>query len=334
MADKSSNRPMAEPGAEPVAAKPVILDTGLSPDSYVAVLLLLQRGDADVRAVTVSGTGESHPGPGVRNARGLAALAGKPHIPIAGGRPTPLAGNHSFPWVLRWLMDHRMFLRLPDNPAPLLQQTAVHLITSAIQSSADKVTLISVGGLTNLAETFLAQPALVSRVEMLYIMGGAVDAPGNLRDISPLTRNRVAECNMYVDPHAAALVLDSGVPITLVPLDATSRNPVTPQFVARLKADRSTPAAEFAYQLLSRFTRLAPKNSFFLWDPMTVTVALDNSLGRFQQRTLRIVEEEGPQNARTLDDPAGRGVRVCMHLDRERFEQTVLDSLNGRLAST
>jgi inosine-uridine nucleoside N-ribohydrolase len=316
-----------------VAAKPVVLDTGLSPDSFVAVLLLLQRGDADVRAVTVSGTGESHPGPGVRNARGLAALAGKPDIPIAGGRPTPLAGNRSFPWVLRWLMDHRMFLRLPENSSPPPQQTAVQLLTSAIQTSADKVTLISVGGLTNMAEAFLEQPALVSRVEMLYIMGGAVDAPGNLRDIAPLTRNRAAECNMYVDPHAAALALNSGVPITLVPLDATSQNPVTPEFVARLKADRRTPAAEFAYQLLSRFTHLAPRNSFFLRDPMTVTVALDNSLGSFQQRMLRIVEEEGPQNARTLDDPAGRSVRVCKHIDRERFEQVVLDGLNGRLAS-
>ncbi len=331
VADKPADMPVGGSASAP-AARPVILDTGLSPDSYVAVLLLLQRGDADVRAITLAGTGESHPGPGVQNARGLAALAGRPELPIAGGRPTPLIGNHRFAWLLRWMMDHRLFLRLPDNPWPLLQQNAVQLWASVIESLPEKVTLIAVGGLTNAAEAFLARPELASRVEMLYVMGGAVDVSGNLRDIAPLTRNRFAECNMYVDPHAAAVVFESGVPITLVPLDATNPNPVTPEFVARLRADRGTPAAEFAYSLVSRFTRLAPKNRFFLWDPMTVCVALDNSLGSFEQRSLRIVEQEGPQSGRTLDHPDGRNVRVCKRIDRERFEQTVLESLSGRLA--
>ena len=312
------------------AAKPVVVDSDVAPDDWVALLLLLQRADAEVRSVTVAGTGEVHPGPGVRNARRLAALVGRSDVPIAAGRAQPLQGKHRFPLLMRWMMDSLLLLGIPAAPRAASQQTAVQLLTSTIQGSPDKVTMIALGGLTNIAELFLAHPGLVSQVEMLYIMGGAVDMPGNIREIVPSSPNEFAEWNIYVDPHAAAVALDSGVPITLVPLDATNQNPVTVEFAQRLEADRGTPATDFVCRVLRRLQRLMGTRPFFLWDPMTVCVALDNSLGRFEERTLKIVEDEGPQCGRILDVPGGRRVRVCQHIDRERFEQTVLDSLNGR----
>jgi inosine-uridine nucleoside N-ribohydrolase len=311
--------------------KPVILDTDMSPDSWLAVLFLLQRSDVDVKAITIAGTGESHRGPGVRNAARLAGLTRRPQVPIAGGRETPLRGNHRFPLLMRWVMDRMLFLSPGAELRRPSAQTAVDLLTSTIESSAQKVTLIAVGGLTNTAEVLQARPTLSNRLEGIYIMGGAVDVPGNIQEIVPKSANQVAEWNIYTDPHAASVVLQSGAPITLVPLDATNRISVSDTFRERLEADQTTAAAQFACSVLHRLHRLSPSRQFYLWDPMTVAVGIDQSLGIFEQRTLRVIEEEGPQSGQTLDSPDGTPVRVCKAIDRERFEQMFLDGINGRL---
>ncbi|MFN2207548.1 MAG: nucleoside hydrolase, partial [Candidatus Promineifilaceae bacterium] len=59
-------------------AQPILIDTDMAVDDWLAILYLLQRPDVDVRAITVAGTGEAHCGPGVKNALDLVALAGRP----------------------------------------------------------------------------------------------------------------------------------------------------------------------------------------------------------------------------------------------------------------
>src|ERR1051325_5945562 len=74
--------------------KPVILDVDMAHEDMFSTLFLLSHPNVDVRAITVSGTGEAHCGPGVRNALGLVALRGKKGIPVACGREKPLTGDH------------------------------------------------------------------------------------------------------------------------------------------------------------------------------------------------------------------------------------------------
>ena len=84
--------PSLVPGASPALApdaKPVVVDTDMAADDWMAILYLLQQSDVDVKAITVAGTGEAHCAPGVQNALDLAVLAGRPEIPVACGRETP-----------------------------------------------------------------------------------------------------------------------------------------------------------------------------------------------------------------------------------------------------
>ena len=307
-----------------------MIDSDVSPDDWTAVPFLLLCPDVDVRAITASGTGEAHAGPGVRNLMGLAALAGKPGIPVAGGRPMPLKGNHSFPALMRWAIDHRMALRLPDNPNPPSRKTAVELLASTILDSPQKVTMITFGPLTTPAELLQTHPDVIYNLEMIYSMGGAIDSPGNIREIRTFSKNTTAEWNVYVDPRAANVVFRSGAPFTLVPLDATDRIPTTMAFYQRLEADRTTPAAEFSFKTLSRMKLGIRFDRCLLWDAITAAVAVDESLGTFEVRNLRVIEEEGPESGRTIAAPDGPRVRVCTRVDAARFEETLLDTLNGR----
>jgi hypothetical protein len=75
----------------------IVFDTDLAFDDIMALLYLLQRDDVVLDAVTITGTGEAHCVPGVRNALGLLALGGERDTPVACGRETPLQGSNAFP---------------------------------------------------------------------------------------------------------------------------------------------------------------------------------------------------------------------------------------------
>ena len=73
--------------------KPVIFDTDMAHEDMISALFLLSHPNVDLKAITVSGMGEAHCGPGVVNALGLVKLSGHEEIPVTCGRETPLAGK-------------------------------------------------------------------------------------------------------------------------------------------------------------------------------------------------------------------------------------------------
>jgi pyrimidine-specific ribonucleoside hydrolase len=232
---------------------------------------------------------------------------------------------------MRWMMDRMMFLSVPAPARDTSGRSAVELLRTTIEGAPEPVTLIAVGGLTNAAELLQSDPAIAKQLEAIYIMGGAVDVPGNIQEIVPRSPNAVAEWNIYTDPYAASVVFRSGVPIALVPLDATDQIPVTDAFRQRLRADQTSEAARYAYRVLYRLHSLASSRPFYLWDPMTVAVGLDDSLGTFEERALSVVTDEGPCCGQTRQDPDGVEVRVCKRIQPQRFEAVFIDALNGRV---
>lgn len=318
------------PHAVATDAQPVVIDTDMAADDWLAILYLLGRSDVDVRAITVTGAGEAHCSAGTRNALNLIALAGRPDIPVACGRETPLAGDHAFPTAWRERVDRLLGLTLPESSQEASDKSAVELLTQIIQGSPQKVHLITLGPLTNVGEALEAEPALVMNLEMITVMGGAVEVPGNVGSSSNI-ENEVADWNIYVDPRAAAEVFASGAPITLVPLDATNHVPVTMEFCRRLKRDRTTSVAEFVYRVLAAQEDYIRLGSYYFWDPLAAAIATEEGVATFQEIPLMVVEEEGPESGRTLRSEEGFLIRVAMTADQERFETLFLDAMNGRL---
>jgi pyrimidine-specific ribonucleoside hydrolase len=302
----------------------------MASDDWMAILYCLQHPGVSVQSITVTGTGEAHSAPGAHNALGLLALAGHPDVPVALGRETPLRGNHAFPDQVRDMVDNAFGLALPANPNAPLSQSAVELLISSLRQSSQQMVVLALGPLTNLAEAFQAEPSLVERLEMLYVMGGAVDVPGNILEPGADTANKAAEWNIYCDPYAAKVVFHSGAPITLVPLDATNQAPVTMGFYERLENDRSTLEADLVFQVLDQTKGFIDSGMYYFWDPLAAAILADEGLTVFEQRLLTVVVEEGPQSGRTLETVEGAEIRVCTAADSARFETLFLDVLNGR----
>lgn len=309
--------------------RPVVIDTDMAPDDWLAILFLLGRPDVNVLAITVSGTGEGHCGPGVRNAIALIGLAGKTDIPVACGRETPLAGTHAFPEEWRARVDAHLGIPLATEPENPSRDSAFDLMASTLRASPEKVTVLTLGPLTNLADVLQQMPDLADRIGATFIMGGAVEVGGNVGASGLGINNIVAEWNVYVDPAAAKAVLEAGVRATLVPLDATNHAPLSEAFAARLAGDAGSPSAKFASDVLTRL-RASIAVGYFFWDPLAAAVLVDESLTAFESRGLSVVVDEGPESGRVITNPDGPASRFATTADLGRLETLLIDTLNGR----
>ena len=139
--------------------------------------------------------------------------------------------------------------------------------------------------------------------------------------------NRYAEWNIYCDPHAASMVFESGIPITLIPLDATNHVPATRRFYNRMKNDHVTPEATFVFDVLTKYKGQL-NGGYYFWDPLAAAILTENSLATFETRQLIIVEE-GRESGRTQVSEDGASIRVALNADNERFEGLFLDALNA-----
>jgi pyrimidine-specific ribonucleoside hydrolase len=307
--------------------KPVIFDTDMAHEDMFAALFLLSHPNVDVRGITVSGTGEAHCGPGVRNALRLVTLSEHEDIPVACGRETPLTGNHVFPAEWRQAADDAYGVEIPagGNASAL---SASDLIIDILQKSNEAITIVAVGPLTNIAEALQKSPEISANIKEIYIMGGAVESKGNVGNSGVNIQNEYAEWNIYIDPVAANIVFKSGIPIVLIPLDATDDVPVTRNFYNALEKNRNTPIAKLVYELLTANLDFLDSGGFQFWDSLTSSTFTDQSITKFKELNLSVVEEEGPESGRTKKDANGAKIRVAMSADQNKFELLFLTVLN------
>jgi len=318
----------SDPGVIPIQTpKPVIFDTDMAHEDMFSALFLLSHPNVDVKAITVSGTGEAHCGPGVSNALGLVALSGHVEIAVACGRETPLAGNHVFPAAWRQAVDNAYGVEIPSGGDPS-NLSAADLIIDILQTSNEAVTIVAVGPLTNVAEALQKSPEISANIKEIYIMGGAVESQGNVGNSGVNIQNEHAEWNIFIDPVAANIVFNSGVPILLIPLDATADVPVTRDFYNALEKNRNTPAANLVYELLTANLDFVDSGGFQFWDSLTSATFTDPNIVTFEEHNLSVVEEEGPESGRTKQDPNGAKIKVAVSADQKKFEQLFLTVLN------
>ena len=206
----------------------IIIDTDPGQDDAVAILLALASPDELEVLGIVAVAGNVPLALTERNARRIVALAGHPEVPVHAGAVRPLVR----PLVTAEHVHGRTGLDgadLPEPEVPLHPQHGVDFIVETLLDSAPgEVTLCTLGPLTDVALALNRAPEIAPRIGEIVMMGGAYFEVGN---ITP-----TAEFNVYVDPEAADVVMRSGVPITMLPLDVTHRALATPERLDRIRA--------------------------------------------------------------------------------------------------
>ena len=103
------------------------------------------------------------------------------------------------------------------KPMTLLKELhAVDFIVETLKDAeTDSITLVPTGPLTNIALAIIKDPSILNSIKQIVLMGGAMREAGNL--------SASAEFNMRVDPHAAKVVFECGLPIIVMSLDVTHK---------------------------------------------------------------------------------------------------------------
>ena len=273
-------------------AKPVIFDNDMAIDDWAALLYLLHHPESDVIAITIAASGESHCKPGLANTNALLNLSGKAKkdIPVACGDEYPLDGYFVFPEAWRKDSDTLSGVWIKPSARSASALHAAEIIHSALIGATEPVTLIATGPLTNIARWLERYPQDKSKIDQLVIMGGAVDAPGNI--IVPLFTkghpNTTAEWNIFVDPFAADKVFAAGLPIVLVGLDVTNSVRVTPQVAADFKKVAKSKSAKFWDDVLDKNDWFINSNEYYFWDTLSVMIAVEPELCEGDMQSLRV----------------------------------------------
>jgi len=273
-------------------AKPVIFDNDMAIDDWAALLYLLHQPKADVIAVTISASGESRCKPGLANTNSLLDLPGniKKDIPVACGDAYPLDGYFVFPEDWRKDSDTLSGVPIKSSSRRASDKHAADIIHTALTKATEPVTLIATGPLTNIAQWLERYPNDKSKIDQLVIMGGAVDAPGNI--IVPLFTkghpNTTAEWNIFIDPLAADKVFAAGLPIVLVGLDITNSVRVTTKVAADFKHAVKTDSAKFWDAVLDKNDWFIASNEYYFWDTLAVMIAVEPELCQGDRQSLRV----------------------------------------------
>lgn len=306
---------------------PILLDADMAMDDITALFYLLQHPAVELRAITVNGVAFAHCDGGVRAALGLLEVARAPEIPVACGRDEAYPGGRPAPDTWRKSADNSYGASVTTGDRRTDPRPAAELLAHTIAGAPGEVVVIAIGPLTNLAEAFEADPALAGQIRQLVIMGGALGVPGNVADENEGITNQYAEWNFFADPVAADIVLASGAPLTLVPLDATNDVPFTRGFYQRLQANHLTRPAVFTYNLMY-LNQWWLDGGMYWWDTVTVAAALDNSLLTWREARLDVITENGPEWGRVVDVADGSPAQVAVAADARRFETLLLALLN------
>lgn len=206
-------------------ARRVIIDTDPGVDDALALLLAMRSPELKIEGITpVAGNVPLELT--LPNALRLVEIAGRSDIPVAAGARGPLVrrlvtatyahGENGLGGAV-----------FPDPTTKPIDEPAAEFIRRIVRKYPGEVSLITLGPLTNIATALNLDPELAGMIRGLTMMGGSLSG-GN---ITP-----AAEFNIYVDPEAARIVFQSGIPLTMVGLDVTRKTSLTDEHVRVLQA--------------------------------------------------------------------------------------------------
>jgi len=255
---------------------PIILDTdiGDSIDDAMALAFALRSPELEVRAVTtVIDDVESK----TRLAWKMLGIFNRRDIALAMGATEPLLDP-----VMATSSKEFDVLTRNDTIPDSARRRAVDLIVDTLLQSRQKITVVAIGPLTNIALALKTDPRIKNNIDRIVIMGGAYFT-------------NEAEYNFKRDRTAAEIVFQSGVPITAVGLDVTSQGKLREKDLDQLRL-ATDPVGQFIVRLLDLAEEETHEAHPTLHDPLAIAAIFRPDLIDFQLGTVDLASSGGGQS--------------------------------------
>lgn len=304
----------------------IILDCDPGHDDALALTMAVASTQIKLLGVTTS-AGNQTPDKTLNNALRMLTLLGATAVPVAGGNHRPLMRNLK----IADYVHGETGLDGADLPEPTFEpvdQPAVELIADILRSQIEPITLVVTGPMTNIALFLRIHPELKNKIKQIVFMGGAA-GQGN---VHPTT-----EFNMAVDPEAAKIVVNEGIPLVMAGLNVTLKAQICSDDLERIRKINNQVAQAITGQM-EFYGKWYGQDEFGLagtpvHDPCTIAYLLNPEI--FEVRSAYLdVETQGQLTAgETIVDFAGLmnrkpNAKVLMNLDRQRFVDLIIDLLH------
>lgn len=299
----------------------IILDTDPGIDDAVMISTALNEPNLDVALITTV-AGNVTVDKTTKNALTLVDFFNK-NVPVASGASEPLLKK--FEDAAR--IHGESGMAGYDFPAPTsrpLAKSAVQALRDTIMASEEPITLIPTGAYTNIALLLREYPEVKPKIKEIIAMGGTLGR-GNMTS--------AAEFNVFTDPHAAAIVYNSGIPLVMVGLDVTLTGRITDETTAKVaKLGR---AGKMLSAILGHdFDH--DETGTAVHDLQTIFYLLHPEA--FQTKDLWVdVVLSGPAIGETVADIRGAyhngktNVKVCIDIDTKAFNEWFLTEVSDNM---
>jgi inosine-uridine nucleoside N-ribohydrolase len=320
----------------------VIIDTDPGIDDALAILIALRSPELQISAITTV-SGNVPVEIATRNVLRILYLApSAPRIPVAQGARPPLqkqpvytTGFHGDDGLggLDSLRDDSGDPRYPLSSISLSSRNAADEILFQLATTPQPLSIIALGPLTNIAAAIQKDKKTMAQAQRIVLMGGAIGVPGNITPVS--------EFNIYVDPMAAGIVFNAGIPLTVVGLDVTHQVKLAAGEIAAATDVRKTTVGHFLVDctkdLLSSPSNRHKEPGLFLHDPLAVGVVIDPSFVATEPMSVDIETRGDLTEGMTVADrrlihpslKKSPNADICLKVDAPRFIDFFLRRLLG-----
>ena len=308
--------------------KKIILDCDPGHDDALALTMAVASPKIELLAVTTS-AGNQTPDKTLNNAMRMLTLLHREDIPVAQGNQTPLVK----PLETAPEVHGKTGLDGADLPEPdfaVQEIPAIELIAKTLRESSDKVTLVVTGPMTNAALFLRVYPELAKeKIDQIVFMGGAMGL-GNWRPS--------VEFNIFVDPEAAKIVMNFGIPLVMAPLNVTHKAQILKNEIEEI-GKINNPVAHAFYGLLNFFEQYHENPKWGLkgaplHDPCTIAWLIDPEMFETDWMNVDVETQGDLTRGETVCDyylltgkPAN--TEVLLGIDREKFIKLIMDTMKS-----
>lgn len=307
--------------------KHIILDSDPGIDDSLTILLALASPEIVLDGIsTIHGNASTEQV--TKNALSILELAKASHVPVFKGCDVPLVKDSLLGPETHG--DTGLgYAKLPDPQTQLKTQHGSDYLIEQIMSRPGEVTLVALGPLTNVAIAIRKEPRIVQNVKEVFIMGGAIQHPGNT--------TALAEFNTYVDPHAAHVVFHSGMPMILTPLDVTYQCIFTKDDLNRLEKIDSpitkfiSDSTRFYMEFHDEYQKI---DGCVINDPMTLALTFMPEICDYQDLVVDVDISTGVGLGNTFADfynyeKKPKNMKVAMGVRPRMFMELFLERMEG-----
>lgn len=302
---------------------PVIIDCDPGLDDVIALIMAFASDKLDVKGVTVVAGNQTLKKVGGNALKVLSYI----------GADVPVALGSEFPLVKTLITAGEVHgddgiggVVLPGSNLKLDPRHAIDLIADILNESQEKVTIIATGPLTNIGLFLRRYPELKSKIERISLMGGSV----GFGNVTP-----AAEFNIFIDPEAADIVFKSGIPITMVGLNATQKAVFTMEDINNIKSQGGKIALLVSQMLenLWKYHSLDGMEGCYLHDPVAVCAVTNPEILKTELLNVDVELKGEFTTGMTVVDIYNRwnkkgNAEVTLKIDKKAYVDLIIEAVN------